>query len=149
MNTYTRYSQQAGITDSDVIDMRVLAVRDNLTAAAIAARYGIASTTAARIISGRTWSHVPAPKAINKSYIVYPDGRIFSKAANRFMTPIIAKDGLEYVELRANGERSKVSIAQLVAKAFLGTKSKKISFANGDATDSHFTNLVVTSKSKA
>lgn len=140
---YIRNSTQTGLSDSDIIDMRVKAQRDGLSATAIAADYGIDRTTAARIISGRTWTHVPAPKQIG-NYTVYPDGRIFSKSAGRFMQGTIGRDGIEYVELRANGNRKKFAVAALVAAAFLSTKSKKISFANGDASDAHFTNLVVT-----
>lgn len=143
MNNYIRHSTQTGLTDSDIIDMRVGAQRDNLTATDISMIYGIDRTTAGRILSMRTWSHVPSPKQIG-NYSVYPDGRIYSKAAGRFMQSSIGRDGSEYVELRTGGSREKVAVASLVAKAFLGTKSNKISFANGDASDAHFTNLVVT-----
>lgn len=143
MNTYIRQSAQTGLSDSDIIDMRVAAEREGLTATAIGERYGIDRTTAGRIITGRTWSHVPSPKA-QGNYVIYPDGRIFSKSAGRFMQPSVGKDGLKYVELRANGNREKVSVASLVAKAFLGTRSNKISFVNGNRSDVHFTNLVVT-----
>lgn len=142
MNSYIRHSAQTGLSDSDIIDMRVQAQREGLSATAIAADYGIDRTTAGRIITGRTWSHVPAPKQIG-NYSVYPDGRIFSKAAGRFMQPTVGRDGIEYVELRSGGNREKIAVAALVAKAFLGTKSNKISFVNGDASDAHFTNLVV------
>lgn len=140
---YIRYSAQSGLSDSDVIDMRVAAERNGLSAAYIGETYGIDRTTAGRIITGRTWGHVPAPKQMG-NYSVYPDGRIYSKAAGRFMQPSVGRDGLKYVELRSNGKREKVSVASLVAKAFLGTRSNKISFANGNPADVHFTNLVVT-----
>lgn len=139
---YIRSSAQSGLTDSDIIDMRVEAQRNGTSATAIGEMYGIDRTTAGRIISGRTWSHVPAPKALG-NYSIYPDGRVFSKSAGKFMQPSIGRDGLQYIELRANGTREKVSVAGLVAKAFLGTKSNKISFVNGQTTDPHFTNLVV------
>lgn len=142
MNSYVRQSAQTGLTDSDIIDMRVQADREGLSATAIAADYGIDRTTAGRIISGRTWSHVPSPKQIG-NYSVYPDGRIFSKSSGRFMQATIGRDGAEYVELRTGGGREKIAVASLVAKAFLGTRSNKISFVNGDAGDAHFTNLVV------
>lgn len=142
MTTYIRQSAQSGLKDSDIIDIRQLAV-DGLTATAISEIYPIDRTTAGRIITGRTWSHVPAPKA-QGNYTIYPDGRIFSKAAGRFLQPSVGRDGMKYVELRSNGNREKVTVASLVAKAFLGTRSNKISFVNGDTSDVHFTNLVVT-----
>lgn len=141
-NTYVRASSQTGLTDSDIIDIRVMAEKDTLTASQIGEIYNIDRTTAARIISGRTWSHVPAPKA-RGNYVIYPDGRVFSKAGRRFMSPVLGRDGLAYVEIRDSGNREKVSVVSLVAKAFLNTRSKKIKFVNGDTTDTHFTNLVV------
>jgi hypothetical protein len=142
---YIRYSSQSGLTDSDVIDMRVAAQSEELTTSDIGDMYNIDRTTAARIISGRTWTHVPSPRQIG-NYTIYPDGRIFSKSAGRFMQTSVGKDGQQYVELRSNGNREKVAVAVLVARAFLGTKSNKIGFANGDTSDVHFTNLVVASK---
>lgn len=139
---YIRYSAQSGLTDSDIIDMRVEAAMKDTSPSVIGERYGIDRTTAARIISGRTWSHVPAPKTIG-NYKIYPDGRIYSKSAGRFLQQTTTKDGSAFVELRANGEREKVSVASLVARAFLGTKSTRIGFINGDASDTHFTNLIV------
>ena len=143
--TYIRRSAQTGLTDSDIIDIRLTAQRSGLASTLIADTYGIDRTTASRIINRRTWSHVPEPKQVG-NYSIYPDGRIFSKSSGRFMQPNIGRDGLQYVELRANGKREKVTVASLVAKAFLGTKSKNITFVNGDTTDAHFTNLVVAKK---
>lgn len=141
--TYQRYSPRSGFTDSDIIDMRIAAEREQLSSRQLAARYGINQTTAARIVSGRTWSHIPSPKEMG-NYVVYPDGRVFSKAAGRFMQVSTGRDGNIYIEMRANGSRKKVAVASLVAYAFLGArKSSKISFRNGDSTDTHFTNLVV------
>lgn len=140
---YIRYSAQSGLTDSDIIDMRVAAERHSLSATYIGETYGIDRTTAGRIISGRTWGHVPAPKQMG-NYTVYPDGRVYSKAAGRFMQPSVGRDGLQYVELRSNGSREKVALSMLVAKTFLGAKqSNKVSFINGNTSDVHFTNLVV------
>jgi hypothetical protein len=138
---YTRYSTQAALTDSDVIDMRVLASSsEEITAAEIGDMYGIDPTTARRIINGRTWTHVPQPKQIG-NYSVYPDGRIYSRAAGRFMQPQTGKDGQQYVELRSGGSRQKVSVALLVARAFINKNAKTVNFINGNAEDVHFTNL--------
>lgn len=143
MTTYIRHSAQTGLKDSDILDIRRLAEVEGLTATDIGAQFGIDRTTAGRIINGRTWSHVPAPKA-QGNYVVYPDGRIYSKSSGRFMQPSVGRDGNQYVELRSNGTRQKVTVASMVAKAFLGTRSTKIAFVNGDTSDVHFTNLVVT-----
>lgn len=141
---YLRNSTQSGISDSDVLDMRDLAIRDGLTATEIGEQYGIDRTTAGRIITGRTWSHVPAPRTIG-NYSVYPDGRVFSISANKFLRATATKNGA-FVELREKGNREKVAVANLVAKAFISsriTSSKKIAFIDGNPSDAHFTNLVV------
>jgi Transposase and inactivated derivatives, IS30 family len=143
-SNYTRYSNQAGLTDSDIMDIRDLSERANLSAVEIADRYGVARSTVDRILARRTWQDVPSPKTVGTNYVVYADGRVFSKNAGRFIaTTIDRSTGQEVVELRTKGIRGKVSTAELVAKLFLGTKSKRISFINGDPTDSHFTNLKV------
>ena len=140
---YLRNSAQSGINDTDVLDMRDLAAQ-GLTATEIGEQYGIDRTTAGRIITGRTWSHVPSPRTIG-NYSVYPDGRVFSISSQRFMTAKQTKEGA-VVELRQNGTREKISVANLVAKAFITSrisKAAKISFIDGNARNAHFTNLVV------
>lgn len=141
MTTYLRSSSQSGLSDSEILDMRDLATRQGLTATDIASRYGIDRTTAGRIITGRTWSHVPAPKTV-KGYEVYPDGRIFSKASNTFLKTF-ARAGQAFVDITVKGKREKVAVATLVAKAFLGTKSSNIAFIDGNPSNTHFTNLKI------
>ena len=145
MENYLRRSPKSNLTDSDVIDIRITAEAEGLTAQSIADRYNIDRTTAGRIITNRSWSHVPSPKTVG-NYSIYPDGRIFSNSNGRFLRTSTAKDGMTYVEMTTNGSRERVSVASLVAKAFLGTKSKNISFINGDTSDTHFTNLSVTKR---
>lgn len=142
MTQYLRYSAQSGLSDTDILDIRDAADRDGLSPEFIASQYNIDRTTAARIIAGRTWSQVPSPKRVG-NYSIYPDGRIFSKSAGRFMNTTTGRDGLSYVELRTNGRREKVAVAALVAKAFLGTKSRNLSFVNGNTGDAHFTNISI------
>ena len=149
MKNYIRNSLQTGLTDSDIIDLRIDAT--SLNSVELGEKYGIDRTTAARIASNRTWSHVPAPVK-QGNYLVYPDGRIFSTSNKRFLTVSTGKDGLGYVEITRQrkpkylgSQRVKVSVASMVAQAFLGTKSSKIGFVNGRKNDAHFTNLVVLS----
>lgn len=144
MKNYMRYSSQTGLTDSDIIDMRTKAQSGKASASTIGSMYGINPTTAARIISGRSWGHVPAPKNLTDNYVIYPDGRIFAKATGSFLTTTAGKDGNMFVRITANGRRVRVPAAILVAAAFHGVDdAEKIDFANGDPEDLHFTNLVV------
>lgn len=142
---YIRYSTQSGLTDSDIVDMRKEASTEGTSVEVLSSRYGINRTTTARILKGSSWSHVPQPKTLGK-YTVYPDGRIYSESAKRFMKTFM-RDGEQSVEIRVHGDREIVSVASLVAKAFLGSKAKKFTYKNGDSTDIHFTNLT-TQKSK-
>lgn len=143
---YVRASKQAMLTDSDILDMRDAAAVGNVTAAEVAALYGINPSTAARAMAGRSWSHVPSPRPIYKGkYSVYPDGRIRSNANKQFLTPRTGKDGIPTVQLTVNGSRETTSVAYLVAKAFISPSLRstaKISFI-GDTSDTHFTNLSV------
>lgn len=149
MKTYTRTSLQTGLTDSDIIDLRIDA--QHMNSIALGEKYGIDRTTAARIASNRTWTHVPAPVKQGK-YLVYPDGRIYSTANKRFLTVTVGKDGMGYVEITRQRkpkylgtQRVRVSVASMVAQAFLGSKSSKLTFLNGRADDAHFTNIAITS----
>lgn len=145
ISNYVRNSTQAGISDSDVLDIRDLAFRGGLTATQIAAQYGIDRTTAARIINNRTWAHVPSPRLIN-GYEVYPDGRVYSSASGRFLTISTNKQGQRSVTITKKGIRSQVPVANLVAKAFINerlTVTKRIDFVDGNPANIHFTNLVV------
>lgn len=142
MNSYIRSSAQSGLTDSDILDIRVYASNTGDTTTNIGENWNIDRTTAGRIINRTTWAHVPSPKQVG-NYSIYPDGRVFSKAAGKFMQTTMGRDGLQYVELRTGGTREKVAVAALVAKAFLGTKSRNITFINGNSRDAHFTNLAI------
>lgn len=146
---YMRYSEQSMLTDSDVLDMRSAFATGSVTAEELADLYGINRSTAERIVTGKTWTHVPSPRQINRGkYEVYPDGRIRSISNNQFLTTRF-KDGQEVVELRANGKREVTPVSYLVARAFISPNlrsTKSIRFI-GDSSDNHFTNIAVGSSS--
>lgn len=54
-----------------------------------------------------------------ESYIVYEDGRIFSKHTNKYLTPYRKPDGYEYVMLYLKGRKERWYVHRLVASAFL------------------------------
>jgi hypothetical protein len=145
MNSYTRYSSQASLSDSTVLDIRAAGRAKGATSTSIGQRFGIDRTTAARILTYRTWGHVPSPISYGK-YSVYPDGRVYSTASGRFLKQTRGSDGQNYVQITVNGASGRVSTASLVAKTFLKTKSKNISFRNGNRSDAHFTNLKIATK---
>lgn len=151
MQTYSRYSEQSMLTDSDVMDIRVAHAKGNVTGVEIADLYGINRSTAERIIRNESWTHVPMPKSINRGkYMIYADGRIFSTSQGKFLIPR-ERNGQLVVELRANDKRQTVSVAYLVAKNFIDStiRSQKAVMVEGqDPADVHFTKISVIRTSK-
>lgn len=81
----------------------------------------------------------------NNQYIVYPDGKIFSKISNRILNTITSKYGYLYVTI----DNKKVSVHKLVASTYLPNleNKKEINHKDGDKTNNHVSNLEwVTSK---
>lgn len=52
-------------------------------------------------------------------YLIYSDGRVFSKHSNKFLNPNANKRGYLSVELWSDGRRKRELIHRLVAKAFI------------------------------
>lgn len=142
-NSYVTYSSRSGLTDSDVLDIRVAAKTSSVRS--VARSFATPKSTVQDIVSGKTWGHVPNPRVLNslKNYTIYPDGRVWSNKTNKFLSTKLDKAGSLSVELVANGKRKSFSVASLVARAFSGKKSvSKVSYRDGDSTNVHFTNLV-------
>lgn len=137
---YTQHSKRSGVSERDVLDIRSLSATRSVRQ--IASDLNIPKSTVHDIITGKTWSHVPEPVTVYKNYTIYPDGRIKSNKVGQFMSTKMSRDGSLTVELTVNGNRKTISVATLVAKAFLKSKSSKLSFADGDKTNVHFTNIV-------
>lgn len=144
MEKYKRFSPNSGLTDSDVIEMLILAEMGKVESFTELARsFGVDRRTVSRIINGQSWSHVPRPRPLGKNYFVCADGRVFSKTAGKFLSPKRDKDGNLVVELRVDGKRERAVISHLVAKAFIGKKPKAIRFNDGDPSNPHLTNISV------
>ena len=141
---YMRYSAQSGMTDTDILDIRNLVADENKSFTEVADIYGINRRTVSRIVNNTYWSHVPQPTTLSKlpNYVIYPDGRVYSKHTNKFLSTE-SRNG-STVNVKIKGKR--YNVAELVANAFINRKldSSKIGFVNGDPTDVHFTNLKLT-----
>jgi hypothetical protein len=139
---YVKYSSRSMLSDSDVIDIRRDAdSAENFSVRELAAKHAVPKSTVHDILTGKTWSHVPNPVTVYKNYSIFPDGRVWSNKTSKFLQAKMAKSGTLSVELQVNGTRQTVPVASLVAKAFLGKKSTKLSFVDGDSTNVHFTNI--------
>jgi len=144
---YRRFSTQTALRDSDVLDIRKL-LAENYTETSIAQKFGIARKTVYNIAQGKTWTHVPAPKAVRgfPSYTVYPDGRVWSVASNQFMATKTRVTGERFVDLRSSGKRQSMPVSLLVARAFLNSRSSIVNYIDDDRSNAHVSNLSVGSK---
>ena len=52
-------------------------------------------------------------------YLIYPDGRVFSKYTDKFLKPAFDKDGYHFVNLYNNEEKKSKKIHRLVALHYL------------------------------
>lgn len=142
---YRTKSNKSQLTDSSVLDIRRLS--GQVPERALAKQFNIHRKTIYNIVNYKTWQHVPEPKTIAsfKNYTIYPDGRVWSNASNKFMKLTTRASGENVVKLR-NGSKSKtVAVSELVAKAFLGTRKRNIqvTYLDGNPSNSHHQNLLL------
>lgn len=148
MDNYRIFSPQSGLTDSEVTDIRLMGLH-GLNETQIAKSYGIHRKTVYNILNRKTWNHVPSPvRAYGfPDYLILPDGRVYSQAAGRTMAVNTRSDGQPTVRIRnTSGKRVTVPVSTLVARGYLGTRSRepKVSYRDGNPTNTHFTNLSMT-----
>jgi hypothetical protein len=141
---YLNFSKRSGLSDTDVIDIRLAYLTDKISVRNLAAHYFVPKSTIHDIIVYKTWNHVPEPVKLKqyKDYSVFPDGRILSNKTKKFLSTKMDRSGTLNVDLTVAGKRKSVSVASLVAKAFLGSKSTKLTYRDEDKTNVHFTNIV-------
>ena len=61
----------------------------------------------------------PKPYPEDNNYLIYPDGRIWSKKSNKFLSPAKVGRGYLQVNLTINGKKSNYYVHRLVAEAFI------------------------------
>lgn len=112
---YTKTSSRSGLTGSDVLDIRRL-YSEGYTDSAIADEFGIHRKTVYNIVNRKTWQSVPNPRSVRgfSGYEVYPDGRVFSKAANTFVSPIQRASGPAVRIRTSGGRRTTVPVSTLL-----------------------------------
>lgn len=140
---YRTTSTRSSLTDSTVLDIRRLS--GQVPERQLAEQFDIHRKTIYNIVNNKTWQHVPEPKPIAsfRNYSIYPDGRVWSNVSNRFLKPTTRASGESYVKLR-NGSKSRtVSVSELVARAFLGTRKRNITvtYRDGNPANSHHQNI--------
>lgn len=144
---YRKSSSHSVLNDSKVADIRLMAMR-GLTQSEIADRVGVHRKTVYNILQNNTWNHVPEPvRAYGyPSYLVFPDGRVYSAVSDQFVSTRVRSDGEKVVRIKnSRGQRVTTSVANLVARGYLGVRSNtpRVSFRDGNPSNTHFTNIKV------
>jgi hypothetical protein len=77
------------------------------------------------------------------SYLIYPDGRVFSKKSNRFLKQTLQTQGYLAVEMRAFGKRYCKRIHRLIGEHYIPNPDNKptIDHMNRDRSDNRIENL--------
>ena len=78
-----------------------------------------------------------------KNYLIYEDGRIYSKRFKKFLTPKKNWDGYHRIQIWENGNCRMVSWHRVVAEAWIPNPENKpfVNHKNGDKTDNRVSNL--------
>lgn len=107
---------------NDIINIRHKGIIEKVPAAKLATRYKTSPSTISSILQNKTYVDVPQPKVISgfNNYLVYPNGKVWSKASNRFLKAKPKKEGYKarYVTLRSNGQQRSFNIKETVAQLF-------------------------------
>ena len=81
---------------------------------------------------------------LNTNYIVYEDGRIYSKRKNKFLTPKVNWDGYHRLQIHNKGKVKMIGWHRIVAETFLSKPSEKHNVVNhkdGNKTNNNVNNL--------
>ena len=120
MNYSETQSSHSALTGSKVLDIRRLHDVENYNDAQLARQFGVSRKAIYNIVERKTWSDVPEPTTVRgfRDYIVYPDGRVLSKATGEFISTIERASGPAVRIRTSNGTRTTVAVSDLVQKGF-------------------------------
>ena len=85
-----------------------------------------------------------------ENYLIYPDGRVFSKNKNKFLRPHLNYKGYYIVDLSKNGKRKTFKIHRLIALHYIPNPDNKpeVDHINRDRSDNRIENLQWATKSE-
>lgn len=108
-------SYSSSLSVSDVIDIRREASL-GVPASELAADYYVGTRYIYKILNGEKRSSVPFPKTIKgfKNYEITPDGRVWSKNKNKYLSIASGKVRLTSI----NGTKKNLAISQLIKTHF-------------------------------
>lgn len=117
---YSAQSSQSGLTASDILDIRRLHDVEGYNDAELSRQFGVTRKAIYKIVNRFSWDSVPVPTTVRGfgNYIVYPDGRVQSKATGDFITEIARASG-PAVRIRQgrSATRTTVPVATLLKRA--------------------------------
>lgn len=78
-----------------------------------------------------------------ENYIIYSDGRVFSKYKRIFLSPRMCRGGYSFVNLYQSRKMKSVKIHRLVALHFIPNPANKpcVDHIDGDKSNNHVSNL--------
>ena len=119
MNFNERASNHSTLTGSQVLDIRRL-YNEGSNDTILANQFGVSRKAIYNIVNRNTWNNVPTPITVRgfKDYVVYPDGRVFSKATGDVISTITRTSGPAVRIRTSGGNRTTVPISSLVQKGF-------------------------------
>lgn len=79
----------------------------------------------------------------NKNYIVYDDGRIYSKRFKKFLTPKVNHDGYHRIQIWKDNKCKYIAWHRIIAETFIPNPKNKpvINHIDGDKTNNYVSNL--------
>jgi hypothetical protein len=144
--TYRKGSTQSSLNDSSVASIRLMGMR-GISVSELSDAYGVSTKTIYNILNNNTWNHVPSPvRAYGfPDYLILPDGTVYNPISDNFISSRVRlTDGQPVVRIKnSGGKRVTVSVATLVARGYLGSRSSSpnVRYVDGNPRNTHFTNI--------
>lgn len=119
MNFNQKLSNHSDLTGSKVLDIRRL-YASGLGDTALSQQFGVSRKAIYNIVNRITWTDVPEPTTIRgfRDYVVYPDGRVFSKSTGDQISLIERVSGPAVRIRTSGGARTTVPVSSLIQKGF-------------------------------
>lgn len=122
-------SSQSELTASEVLDIMHLASKvekdgtRTYSDAYLGRCYDVSRKAVYNIRNRYTWRHVPSPATLKSypGYTVFPDGRVYSKDKEQFLTTLKRSNGPAVRVRSATGKRGTVLVKDMVKNAFGST----------------------------
>jgi hypothetical protein len=116
---YSTTVSRAGLTGSDVMDIRYLHDTVGLNDAQLSRMYSVTRKAIYNIVTRKVWRQIPEATVVKgfTNYVVFPDGRVLSKATGTFITAMQRTTGPVVRIRNSKGARTTVPVATLLKSA--------------------------------